>query len=277
MRGMGWSIAAALALAAGATEAGAQAVPSGPLTAEQKQWRYEVGVMEGVLEGAVEHGAELTRDRLQSVLPAQMLLAETARARGFRLAGYGVFFDVEVPPLDGTLDGTLLWTMRTLDQNDLGLQSALKALKAYVESANDPSLQRALERVELQVAPATAVVPLGGPAGAASQRTVGAAAPAPAGDAAPDPILADPIGAYHTEVMRAIMDVMLEHGGALAIGEDEWLSVAVRRYSDGPRLAAGDDDSRTFLARISGAALRAFRSGAASKQEALARIEVRVF
>ena len=50
-------------------------------TAEQKQSRYQIGVMERVLEGAVEHGATVTRDRLQAVLPAQMLLSENTRSR----------------------------------------------------------------------------------------------------------------------------------------------------------------------------------------------------
>ena len=41
------------------------------------------------------------------------------------------------PGLTGcTVDGSLLWSMQTLDQNDLGLQSALNALKSYIESAN---------------------------------------------------------------------------------------------------------------------------------------------
>ena len=35
----------------------------------QKQSRYQIGVMERVLEGAVEHGVSVTRDRLQAVLP----------------------------------------------------------------------------------------------------------------------------------------------------------------------------------------------------------------
>ena len=59
--------------------------------------------MERVLEGAVEHGAKVTRDRLQAVVPAEMLLSDNARVRGFRLEGYGVFFDVVVPMLEGSL------------------------------------------------------------------------------------------------------------------------------------------------------------------------------
>ena len=107
--------------------------------------------MERVLEGAVEHGATIIRDRLQAIAPdapAQMLILDNPRVRGFRLDGYGVFFDVEVP----SLNGTLTWSLRTLDQNDLGLQSALNVLKARLDPA-DVDLQQALKRLELQVGP----------------------------------------------------------------------------------------------------------------------------
>lgn len=280
MKGKSLSVIAALLVGAAARPALAQTQAPAPLTAEQKQWRYQVSVMERVLEGAVEHGAAVTRDRLQAVLPAQMLLADNARVRGFRLAGYGMFFDVEVPPLDGTIDGTLLWSLRTLDQNDLGLQSALNALKTYVESANDPTLQQALKRVELQVAPATATTMAADPYAAAPRVATGAAASVAASaepEPAADPILKDPMQAYHTEIMTAIMDAMLEHSGPLDIGPDEWLTVAVRGNDNRPRLSPADNDSRTFLARISGTALRSFRAGQIAKEEALKRIEVRIF
>ena len=43
------------------------------------------------------------------------------------------------------------------------------------------------------------------------------------------------------------MDAMLEHSGALAIGPDEWLTIAARGDSTSrPRLAPADTDSRTF-------------------------------
>ena len=109
--------------------------------------------MERVLEGAVEHGATMMRDRLQAVVPpaqAQLLIQENAHARGFRLDGYGVFFDVIVP----SLDGSLTWSLRTLDQNDLGLQSALAVLKTRI-NPTDIDMQQALKRIELQVGPAT--------------------------------------------------------------------------------------------------------------------------
>jgi hypothetical protein len=105
--------------------------------------------MERVLEGAVEHGVANIRDRLQAVGPTELLISDNARARGFRLDGYGVFFDVVVP----SLDTTVLWSIRTLDQNLLGLQSALKELETNVKQSGDTNLEQALRRIELQVDP----------------------------------------------------------------------------------------------------------------------------
>src|SRR6476660_4329099 len=114
-----------------------------------KESRYQIGQIERLLEGAVEHGATVIRDRLLAIMPADMLLTENARARGFRLDGYGVFFDVEVP----TLEGTVPWSYRTLNQNDLGVDNALQTLRSYIQATggNDVTVRQALESLELQV------------------------------------------------------------------------------------------------------------------------------
>src|SRR5689334_2696486 len=121
-----------------------------------KESRYQIGQIERLLEGAVEHGAGMIRDRLVAIMPADvtptdMLLTENARARGFRLDGYGVFFDVEVPSLVGTLP----WSFRTLDQNDLGVDSALQTIRAFIQSngTKDVALRQALESLELRLVP----------------------------------------------------------------------------------------------------------------------------
>ena len=244
-------------------------------TAEQKQSRYQIGVMERVLEGAVEHGATVTRDRLQAVLPAQMLLSENARVRGFRLEGYGVFFDVEVP----SLAGTLAWSFRTLDQNDLGLESALKALQAHIEAAGDPNLRQALERIELQVGPMTTVTRSSVPAngGQTASRSVAAEAPGAEAQQPSDPILNNPEEAFRSEIRHALMEAMLDHSAALAIGPDEWLTIAARRNEDRARLAPADSEAQTFIIRATGADLTAYRAGRISREDAIKRIEVRVF
>src|SRR5882724_9353536 len=116
-------------------------------TREQRDSRYQIGMMEGVLEKAVEHGAALMRDRLRSVLPADMLLAEPARARGIRLEGYGVLFDIDVP----ALQSAPLWSLQALDQNNVGLGSAINALRNSVKASGDANLEQALQRVELNL------------------------------------------------------------------------------------------------------------------------------
>ncbi|MFN7984317.1 MAG: hypothetical protein U0Q11_20925 [Vicinamibacterales bacterium] len=238
-----------------------------------REGRYQLGQMERVLEGAVEHGASVIRDRLQAVMPADMLLTENARARGFRLDGYGVFFDVEVPDLGGTLT----WSYLTLDQNALGLDSALQTLRTYVQANNDVNLQQALKRVELQVSPAsrlgsTPATPVNGTA-------------VPAADSMPaqpqarpknDPVLANPDEAYRSEIRDALIDAMLEHSRGLAIAPNEFLTVAARRTDDRPRLGI-DTDARTVVLSLKGADLMAFLGGQLTRDDARTRIEVRVF
>ena len=157
MKRHGSFIAAGALTLCAAAPAVAQGVPATARSeAQQKQERYQIAQMERVLEGAVEHGATMMRDRLQAVVPpaqAQLLIQENAHVRGFRLEGYGVFFDVIVP----SLDGSLTWSLRTLDQNDLGLQSALSVLKTRI-NPTDIDMQQALKRIELQVGPATATL-----------------------------------------------------------------------------------------------------------------------
>jgi hypothetical protein len=271
--------AAALAVLASVAPAGAQVVPRFK-SADVRQTHYQIGVMERVLEGAVEHGAALIRDRLQAIAPdapAQMLILDNPRVRGFRLDSYGVFFDVEVP----SLNGTLTWSLRTLDQNDLGLQSALNVLKSHVNADGDVGLQQALKRIELQVGPAT----LAGqtvPVSPGSRNATGGAASlvdAQAGVPAQpiDPILDNPNAAYRTEVVQALVDAMLDYSGPLAIGPEEWLTIAARGIEERPRLAPADADPQTVIIRVRGTDLTAFRAGQILREEVVKRIDRRVF
>src|SRR5688572_27027850 len=64
---------------------------------EQVRARQRIFMMEGVLERAVQLGVENLRRRIRAVMPDDALLQGSApQVRGFRLEGYGVFFDVEV-------------------------------------------------------------------------------------------------------------------------------------------------------------------------------------
>jgi exonuclease VII small subunit len=244
--------------------------------AEARQQRYEIGLLERVLESAVEHGVTVTRDRLQELaqMPTELLLSDNAHARGFRLEGYGVFFDVTVPSFE-----TTLWTIRTLDQNDLGLNSAMKQLQDAVKG--NVNAEQALRRVELQVGPVSA--PNAGVARQASDaRTVtGSTASVDAKQEpkqAPDQILSDPNEAFRTEVLDALKEAMLNHSSSLGIGPNEWLTIAARGNEDRPRLAPADNSgSRTRIIRLRGSDLAAYLARQITKDEAKARIDVRVY
>lgn len=236
--------------------------------------RYQIGQMERVLEGAVEHGLTVTRDRVQALaqVPADLLVSENAHARGFRLEGYGVFFDVVVP----SFETTLTWSLRTLDQNDLGLDSALRTLQTHVKGEGNPDLEQALKRLELQVSPAIlarATTPV--PSGA--RNATGSAASTTADAPATDPILSDPNEAYRTEVLEALKDAMLAHSSSLGIGPNEWLTIAAKGNDDRPRLAPADSGSSTRIIRLRGSDLGDFLAGRITRDEVLKRIETRVF
>jgi hypothetical protein len=251
-------------------------------TAQLKQSRYKINQVERALEGAVEHGATLVREKVQAALRAQSSVPdnmENAHVRGFRLDGYGVFFDIEVP----ALQGTFMMVLRQLDQNDLGLNSAINLVKSYVDQQGNTDLQQALRRIELQVAPnvataSTAAAPpdarklAGTPAAVAESMTTPTDTPPAA-----DPVLADPEEAYRSEVKNQIMDAMLDYSGPLSIGANEWLTIAARRRDERPLLAPADTDARTVIFRINGTDLAQFRGGQLPKADALKRIEVRVF
>jgi hypothetical protein len=247
---------------------------------QQRQSRYQISQMERMLEGAVEHGLTVVREKLQAAMKAQTFIPENpenAHVRGFRLDGYGVFFDIEVPPLQGSL----IWSLKTLDQNDLGLTSALNAIRQHVDTLKDPNLQQALKRIELQVSPVTlgSAPPLA-PTGARNAT----GAPAAVGERTetvtldpPDPILNDPEEGYRSEVKNQIMDAMLEYSAPLSIRPDEWLTIAARRHDDRPLIAPADSDARTVVIRIQGGDLAAFRAGKLPKDEALKKMIVQMF
>ena len=266
---------ASIILAGTVTAAMPATAQHAPSRAASEQ-RYQIGQMERVLEGAVEHGVTVTRDRFQAIaqMPTDLLVSDNAHARGFRLEGYGVFFDVVVP----SFETTLTWSLRTLDQNDLGLDSALRTLKTHVKSEGDPDLEQALKRLELQVNPAV-LARSSVPVERGARTATGSAAATADGQppATSDPILTDPNEAYRTEVLQALKDAMLAHSSSLGIGPNEWLTIAAKGNDDRPRLAPADTGASTRMIRLRGSDLGEFLAGRITREEALKRIETQVF
>jgi hypothetical protein len=254
---------------------------------QQRALRHQISTMEAVLERAVEHGAGVTRDRLRAVMPpTDVLLSERARVRGFKIEGYGVFFDVEVPSLEETLP----WSFRMLDRMDLGLDSALRRLREVVDRLGDVDAQQALKRVELQVMPAPIPGAQRSAPEVAGATTDGArfqtGSPAsttvsPASTLAspqvPDPILNDPVQAFREEIVAALMDAMLDHSRGVEIGAEEWLHIGARRNNDRPAVLPADGDAPTVQIRARGRDLTDFLAGQIGREEARKRMQVKVF
>jgi len=250
--------------------------------------RYQLAVMEGVLEAAVQLGARIVSRQWRSVSSEMLFINGSARARGIRLDNYGIFFDVEVP----SMRQSVAWTWRMLDREAGGASTALQLLKSHLKTVSDPAqrkdLDQAIRRLELQIGPIIkpadepmALAQTGpGPGTAVSTMPgspVSAAPPAPGGAVSVLPITEDPGAAYTSEVKNALIDAMLDHSQALTIAADEWLTVAAHDDAD-PRMGGSDPyESVTMLFRLKGAVLLALRAGRLTRDEARQRVEVKEY
>jgi hypothetical protein len=285
-------VACGAALAAPAQAQARQAAV--PKPDPQVAARYQLAIMEDVLERAVQQGARMMGRQLQGAMPQMLLLGGDARARGFRLDGYGIFFDVDVP----AMRQSVVWSWRMLDLTNTGAAGAIEALKAHLKTVSDPAQRRDLDQLirqlELQVAPSSGVaasVRAENRGGREEQATVVATlpkpqpgAPAPAGGA---PVVAhapridvseeDPGDAYTTAVKDALIDAMLRYSQSLSIGQDEWLVVAARDRGESGMGADDPFDVTTIQLRIKGADLLALHAGRLTPDEARKRVEVREY
>jgi len=251
--------------------------------ADQVRARQKISLMESVLESAVANGADSLMRAVRAVMPPDALMLTGApSARGFRLDGYGVFFDVEVP----AFRRTIAWTLRQMvDDNGLGAAAAVNQLKAYIATVQDPrqraALDRALRRLELQVGP---VGPVQQDAAArpgatpVSTQALPSTVPLPPTPPVDPGLIDDPNAAYTREVSASIIDAMIENSGPLPVGETEWLTVAARDNVRPDRLVPGDTSNiSSIVFRIKGSDLAAFRSGRMTLDEARKHVEVTQF
>lgn len=252
--------------------AASTAAASGAIPREKLQRIYHIRQIEGMLTNAVKAGAASLANQLKLSEPNSLFVTGTARTRGFELEGYGVFFDVVVP----SFETTWTWSLRTLDQNDLGVESALRTLQSHVKGEKNPDLEQALKRLELQMGPAV-LARNSAPAARGARNATGSAASVDDKADPQDPILNDPNEAYRTEVLQALKDAMLAHSSSLAIGPNEWLTIAAKGNDDRPRLAPADTGSGTRMIRLRGSDLAEFLAGRITREDALKRIEERVF
>jgi hypothetical protein len=256
-------------LAAVAATLAVPALVSGQVRPADVQRRHDqIQLMEGVLSRAVRLGAEQVNRRMQSIDPTMTVITGQARARGFVLEGYGVFFDVEVPPMSASA----VWSMMTV-QRDMQVASSLDSLRRALASLPEgPKLQeaqQALQRVARQVGPLQQ-----------QQRDEPAQMAVPAANTvvaanAPEPV-DDPDRQYTDAVKSALIDAMLDHSLSMDLGPDEWLTVAARE-SEGPLAPNQLYDASTIVLRVKGSDLSIYMADRTKRAEVRQKVEVRVF
>jgi hypothetical protein len=267
---------------------GAAAVPAERGRQVAADARYKVRVMEGVLEKSVQQAALRLNEQLQRVSPDLIQLAGAAHARGYRLEGYGLFFDVEVP---AAMRQTMGWTARVMRQQQQGVSEALGSLKR-ITGELDPKAraeaERAMQQIELVVRPVPRVRierPMADQGAPMEAATSSPAPPAPDVDkpavmVAPsdaDALLwRSPDLAYEEHVREALIGAMLDWGALLPIGPDEWLTVAARDNQDVVMPGAAPDVV-TIILRVKGSDLADRLSGRVTTDELRRRVEVREF
>lgn len=285
-------VVAVIGLAAGVH---AQApTPLADGAADAVRARQKIFMMEGMLERAVQLGVDNLRRRVAAVIPADTLLqGGVPVVRGFRLQGYGLFFDVEVP----ALRRSVAWSLRTMNQTGMALARDLAQMRAFVQSVADPNVRAEFDRTLLRIQQQMGTAPLVADSGGAPGQGVTAQmAPQPVGGqpvvdqptdeqaaarvAAPQvdaQLLNDPGGAYTREVQAVLLDAIVENSGPLLLDDDEWLTIAARDNAPSNPLMTGDPDVKTLVLRVRGGDLNAFHARRLTVEQIRSRVEIGEF
>jgi hypothetical protein len=277
-KGIGIAVAAMLTVPAITSGQTAPAAPEGR--------RSAIKMMESVLSRAVLTGAENLAEQLGSGNPNMQFFTGQARARGFVLDGYGVFFQVEIPEMQQSV----VFSVVTLER-DAALASAIEPLKRLVDSSPEGPTrihgELALKSLQNLIAPVPSMFASPNPAVARgairSAETTAAPAPTAAASVSDAPIppvsglmMRDPSAAYREAIKAALVDAMLEYSRGMSIHPDEWLTVAAHR-GDSPLSPNEIVTSSTLVLRIKGSDLALYDADRSRKEEIRKRVEVREF
>ena len=245
---------------------------------DQVKARQRISMMEGVLERAVSNGADNMVRQMKAVMGDAPMLTGVPEVRGFRLDGYGVFFDVEVP----ALRLPVTWPLRYMFRDSRETQRAitdLKALMAEIEPRQREQLAQVIRQLEQQAqgpAALRSTASTGNRIGAAQATAVpvGGGAQPQLDPAAYD----DPEEHYTREVKAALVDAMIENSLPIGLGPEEFLTIAARdNVPRDPLIPTDAADTRTVIFRIKGSDLASYRAGRLTLDEIRKKVETREY
>lgn len=239
---------------------------------DQVKARQRIFMMEGVLERAVSNGADNMVRQMKAVMGDAPMLTGVPEVRGFRLDGYGVFFDVEVPALRLPVTWPLRYMFRD-NRETMGIVNELRSMMVEAEPRQRERLGQVVRQLEQQAQVPAALRGsgrIGGPAATAVPVGGGAQADPTAFD--------DPEEHYTREVKAALVDAMIENSGPVALGAEEWLTVAARdNVPRDPLIPTDAADTRTVIFRVKGSDLAAYRAGRTTLEEIRKKVETREY
>jgi hypothetical protein len=230
-----------------------------------------ISMMEGVLERAVSTGAENMVRQMKAVMGDAPMLTGVPEVRGFRLEGYGVFFDVEVPALRLPVTWPLRYMFRDTRET-MGIVNELRAMMTDAEPRQRERLAQMARQLEQLAQVPAALRSTGRVAGGRTVQQVG-------GGSQLDPAAYDdPEEHYTREVKAALVDAMIENSAPIGLGAEEWLTVAARdNVPLDPLIPTDASDTRTVIFRIKGSDLSTFRAGRITLEETRTKVEVREY
>ena len=244
---------------AGAMPAAAQgAGPAGVERAADDSLTAHIQGLERVLSSAVALSARGVEQQLPPWSPGLMLFAGPVQVRGFRLDGYGVFFDVECP----VLRQSILWSMEIMDADPWMMRRSLERLREL------GAFTQVLRELDPDANTPVSFSPGAAPGDRRSRVGTGDAPPA-----APDaPRATQDLHAVYQDALRELLiDALLGYGGALGalLERDEWLTVVARDTRGVP----GQDTT----VRVRAGDVAALHDGSLSLAEARARVDTSSF
>lgn len=232
--------------------------------------RARIQALERGLASAVSRSASAVEGQLPAGVPGLVLFAGPIQVRGFRLEGYGVFFDVEYP----VLRRSIVWSMQRLDPFELSLDITLQMLRRQFPPVDFPgpggdggratrglsgTRSRSLERIGG-----------GAPRRPGDPRYASGVAPG-AASSGTDRVVVDPLRVYQSALRVSLTDALLLGGAPLGamLPADAWLSLAARDVT-----GLGGRDGRI---RVAAGDLVAFGDGRITLDEVRERVETSGF
>jgi hypothetical protein len=255
----------AAATAAGQPAGPGSQGPPGRGLSEKDRLRLQIAAMEGVLSSAV---TQLHIGALESVMPGVFTFEGGARARGFRLEGYGFFFDVELP----ALPRTVAWSLQMLGV-PIEIDADIAQLQRQVQAVSDARLRQQFEQTIRNIQGKVTRVSAR-PDGTESSVMVAQRQGAPRA-AGVEIKNEDPFKSYLGNLSNSLAEVLVTYGDTIQLGSDDWLTVAAREMQ--PRLMPGGPVETAITLRIKGSDLAALKAGRISHADAMKRVEIKEF